>query len=761
MKSYKIIACQFIISLFFLLVCAQSFAATFTVDTTSDTVDANVNDGICADAAGDCSLRAAFQSANSLSGDDTISLPAGTFTLTIPSSEPDYGNAAIGDLDLTSNVTIDGAGRNLTIIDANSAYSIFTTYGGGTVYLNLSDLTIQEGNPYGLFLDNYDYLTVNNVRFRNNTESALYTAGLTEVTVEDSVFLTNGGTSNAGGAVSIANGIGLFTNSFFQGNTGADGGAISASGNLTLVGCSFTGNSTSGSGAALMYAAGSTYKNLSIDQSTFINNIGGTGSTSVGGALHIIAPETATISNSLFSGNSAPQIGGGAISYTSNGVDPSYLTLYNSTFTANSGYDGGAIRITAAQSFATISNCTFSDNTASHQGGAAFFQTDTVSITNSILANNSATSFGDDCYVTSGVTSLGYNLIETISDCGLTITPDDITGIDPDLSPLANNGGATFTMAISATSPAVDAGNPTGCKESPTATSAIVYDQRGSDYHRTIDGDGDGTPQCDIGAYEYVPTTENACGDGIDDDRDTFTDCADTDCAADCMDVDADGALAFEDCDDNDPIRYPSATDSCGDGIDQNCNGSDDCADVDADGATEATDCDDNDSDRYPGASDSCGDGIDQNCSGADDCFDNDGDGITELTDCNDGDDSIFPGAEEICGDAIDQDCDSQDLACAVIQTPDDTDTATDTGGDETSTNTSSDSSNDATNSPDPVTNSSGTSGTGGGGGAGGCSLNSNVSNRLHWDDVLILMFIGILLRSLHVGKTDGLQERS
>ena len=64
-------------------------AATFTVNTTDDTVDANPGDGIAADASGYCSLRAAIMEANALAGMDTIVLPGGIFTLTIEGIQED------------------------------------------------------------------------------------------------------------------------------------------------------------------------------------------------------------------------------------------------------------------------------------------------------------------------------------------------------------------------------------------------------------------------------------------------------------------------------------------------------------------------------------------------------------------------------------------------------------------------------------------------------------------------------------------------
>lgn len=84
--------------------------------------------------------------------------------------------------------------------------------------------------------------------------------------------------------------------------------------------------------------------------------------------------------------------------------------------------------------------------------------------------------------------------------------------------------------------------------------------------------------------------------------------------------------------------------------------------------ATVSGDCDDDDSTRFPGAFDVCGDGIDQDCFGTDaNCADLDGDGFCPGTalqcgliapgDCNDHDDAIWPSAVEVCN-GLDDDCD-------------------------------------------------------------------------------------------------------
>ncbi|MDH3303714.1 MAG: CSLREA domain-containing protein, partial [Gammaproteobacteria bacterium] len=85
----------------------QTQAATFTVTKTADT-----NDGTC-DA--DCSLREAIVAANTSGGSDTVSVPAGTYNLSITGTGENA--AATGDLDISDTLTLTGAGAASTIID--------------------------------------------------------------------------------------------------------------------------------------------------------------------------------------------------------------------------------------------------------------------------------------------------------------------------------------------------------------------------------------------------------------------------------------------------------------------------------------------------------------------------------------------------------------------------------------------------------------------------------------------------------------------
>ena len=140
------------------------------------------------------------------------------------------------------------------------------------------------------------------------------------------------------------------------------------------------------------------------------------------------------------------------------------------------------------------------------------------------------------------------------------------------------------------------------------------------------------------------------------------------------------------DCDDNNEAIHPGATEVCGNGIDDDCDGQTDEAcgspDNDGDGYSVAQgDCNDNNKAVHPGATEVCGNSIDDDCDGQTDeaCGspDNDSDGYTITQgDCNDNNASINPGAAEVCGNGIDDNCNGQadencteDLPILIVKT--------------------------------------------------------------------------------------------
>jgi hypothetical protein len=138
-----------------------------------------------------------------------------------------------------------------------------------------------------------------------------------------------------------------------------------------------------------------------------------------------------------------------------------------------------------------ISNSTISGNGATY-GGGDIGNAYVLTIQNSIVANSSS---GGNCYGT--ITSHGYNL-SSDDTCNLSNT-GDLNNTDPQLGSLQYNGGPTQTMALPSGSPAVDAGNPSGCTDN--LGHLLKTDQRGAPRPDTEDT-AEGKSGCDMGAYE-------------------------------------------------------------------------------------------------------------------------------------------------------------------------------------------------------------------------------------------------------------------
>ncbi len=205
------------------------------------------------------------------------------------------------------------------------------------------------------------------------------------------------------------------------------------------------------------------------------------------------------------------------------------------------------------------------------------------------------------------------------------------------------------------------------------------------------DCDGDGVEgeqckgaDCDDGDAAVYPAAADACYDGVDADcaEDDDDDCdgdgyASADMGGD--DCDGDGYASCDyggdDCDDTDSSPDPAAADSCFDGLDTDCDGSDE-TDCDGDGYGSqdkgGDDCDDAEATVHPGATDTCYDGFDADCA-EDDDDDCDGDGYASSDygglDCDDTDAAVSPDADDDAVDGVDDDCDGtadQDAHCNI-----------------------------------------------------------------------------------------------
>ncbi len=363
---------------------------TFTVNSTLDEIDKTPGDGKCKSTPSKkCTLRAAIMENNALGG-NTIVIPASKYEFTIAGQNED--NAASGDLDLTANVTLKGAGAATTTIDAKSLDRAIHVVNGKA---KISGVTITNGNAPnsggGIFVANSAKLILNKSIVTNN--SAAYSGA---------------GAGNFGTLIIKNSAIGDAN------YAGTNGGGIANTGTLRVVKSYIYGNSSNfnaGYGGGL-----DNYGTAFINASTFYHD-----ESNEGGAIRSVG--TLTLLNSTLDANTAYVEGGGI--YNAGGT----LNLIHVTITENnapSGATAGGIKNT---------------------GG-------TVNLKNSLLDLNRVDVLSDDCEGT--FNSQGYNLVFGTSGCTINADPTNIFGIASGVSGIGNNGGATPTVALPSGSAAID-----------------------------------------------------------------------------------------------------------------------------------------------------------------------------------------------------------------------------------------------------------------------------------------------------------------
>lgn len=450
-------------------------AVNFAVNSTIDAVDANPGNGVCANSGGVCTLRAAIMEANHTPGGGvSIIIPAGIYTLTIPTSGAD--DETIGDLDITASMSLIGAGPFDTIIDGNGGVTDDRVVEiGASVTVSISGLTIRNGGS---------------ANGSSRSGAGISSGGA--LTLTNSIVTGNNSHNAAGGGIFNSGGTVKLINSTVKSNTALAGGGIVSSGGgaqnfgvLSISNSTVSGNSSFGQGAGIWNLGPVTLINSTISGNSVL---GGTAGTRVGGGIsHGFG--TLTMINSTISGNSAMESGGGIYNSSTNGT----VDIFNSTITLNRAGVGTAAGV---------------------GGGVSTEASSTTTFQNTIIANNRA------------VTSISPFPVLDFDDCAGTIQSDShnlmgvqnctVTGAAPivasaQLGSLKFNGGPTKTHALAGSSPAVDAGD---CTLGPKP----LTDQRG--FPRIADGDQNGNFTCDIGAYEFGAGSAGPVdldGDGKDD----------------------------------------------------------------------------------------------------------------------------------------------------------------------------------------------------------------------------------------------------
>jgi trimeric autotransporter adhesin len=280
------------------------------------------------------------------------------------------------------------------------------------------------------------------------------------------------GFSNLGGAILSRRPLTVTNVTFFANRVSDGGAAIYSEAPNTISESRFISNTANFNGGAIfLFTTNSlTY----ITRTVFISN------TAVfqGGAINANVDATLNVSDSTFSNNHTTGSSGGAI------VNFGTTNITNTTIYSNSTGNRGTIRNIGV---VNITNSTIANNSAVNDGGGIVHTGSALNLKNTIVANNTASNNPD---IVGTVSSGGNNLVRNTN--GVTgLVASDITGVDPLLAALADNGGPVPTVALLSGSQAIDAGNNIG---------APATDARG--VSRPVDGNNDGTATVDIGAYE-------------------------------------------------------------------------------------------------------------------------------------------------------------------------------------------------------------------------------------------------------------------
>ena len=481
------------------------------------------------------------EAVNAANDGDTIQIGAGVFSSTIR---------------LNKHLTFQGAGKDVTILDAHSAGQTF--YVAQTMVARFSDLTIRGGkaptnNSRGGNIYNYGYLYGDRIRIEGgqaNLGGAIYM--LTgQIALNDSEIISNtalygGGIYNTGGTIIInrsslvGNGASDTLGGFLYNQSGSVtlsddqlnenhakfGGAIYGSGgSLSLQRTDLLSNSAEIKGGAI-YLRGTDFDQPTLILSADTMTISGNSAISDGGGIYSWGKSVAmTLNQTAVSNNQAGRKGGGVV------VRESSLTLTDSVVDHNqAGVSGGGIHGYLGK--ITLNRSSIVANDGGESGGGGHFVESQVGLQNSTVSSNLATKWGSEIALfqssidASFVTLYGQSEIETVHSAKsavITLTNSVVTNVQ---SYRACNFEATTTLINNG----INWVNDTNCLLTPSAEPSPLLSNLlfidGQYYHEPLEGspligsaeptscptvdqrNQPRQPNCTIGAIETVGTIE-------------------------------------------------------------------------------------------------------------------------------------------------------------------------------------------------------------------------------------------------------------
>ena len=548
---------------------APAGGSTYVVNSTADVPDPDPANPICAAANGQCTLRAAVQDANFAGGVHTITLPAGLYVLTRPGYDD---NALVGDLDIAHDLTIQGAGSGLSIVDGNGAVTgdrVFKILSSANV-VRLSGLTIRHGQSLsstvgvigggGLYMEGAGQLQLSDVSVESNTAQ-------------------NGGGiyanfSAQGGSLAMDHVI-LRANTAIAGGVGAGGGVYahlpSSLGGVAVRGSQVYSNTADGTGGGL-YVDGNTSTQWSILRSELYSNTAASGGaignfvplmlsesflhdnhvTLDGGAIEAFAPFALT--RTTLEANAAGRCGGGIFDLQTgaSALYPDFAHIAQSTLSGNSAQYGGGIYhdgFIHPESLVTLLNSTLSGNvvfrplgaTGRADGGGIYVYGGQAQLVNATIASNRVQlrflnpypGIGGGLYITASATFTGVNslIADNTRGNGIGINSEDDCFSSGTVGTLAYNliltttncfvsgpQGGNIVAQDPLLGPLANNGGSTqtrallaGSPAIDTGAPAGCIDDLGA----PLTTDQRGVPRpfnavCDMGAYEYATNVSQA-----------------------------------------------------------------------------------------------------------------------------------------------------------------------------------------------------------------------------------------------------------